>query len=229
MSTVTRARLEPDKRREQILACAIELFGERPYAAVSTTEIATAAGVTRGLLHHYFGTKRGLYVEVVREMLIVPRMALPDGVPDSLEARIAGCVTWLLDMVSEHGRTFVAVAGAEGVGDDPEVEALLIEADDIAARRLLTLLGVDPAVVDSDRARGIGRSYGALAKGAIREWIREGSLTRDEVHDLLARILRTVVTEVLNGTPTTAVPDTVTPNTAAPNTVTPKTQSEKTP
>ena len=45
-----RRRLEPDERREQILACAVHLFGERPYAAVSTTELAARAGVARA--HH---------------------------------------------------------------------------------------------------------------------------------------------------------------------------------
>ncbi|MBN9618575.1 MAG: helix-turn-helix transcriptional regulator, partial [Actinobacteria bacterium] len=68
--------MEPDARREQILECATELFGERPYAAVSTGEIAREAGVARGLLNHYFGTKRDLYLEVVRRMVLLPE--LPD-------------------------------------------------------------------------------------------------------------------------------------------------------
>ncbi|HZY75057.1 MAG TPA: helix-turn-helix domain-containing protein, partial [Jatrophihabitantaceae bacterium] len=68
-------RLGPDERREQILDCAVRLFGERPYAAVSTTDIARAAGVARGLLNHYFGTKRDLYLEVVKAMVQMPDVA----------------------------------------------------------------------------------------------------------------------------------------------------------
>jgi AcrR family transcriptional regulator len=68
----TRRRLEPDERREQILRCAIRLFGERPYANVSTTEITAEAGVARGLVNHYFGTKRELYLVVVRRMRAFP-------------------------------------------------------------------------------------------------------------------------------------------------------------
>ena len=71
-----RRRLEPDERREQILACAVELFGERPYAAVSTTELARRAGVARGLINHYFDTKRDLYLEVVRRMVTIPQLAV---------------------------------------------------------------------------------------------------------------------------------------------------------
>jgi AcrR family transcriptional regulator len=191
-----RQRLEPDARREQLLARAIELFGERPYAAVSTAELAAAAGVTRGLLHHYFGTKRGLYVEVVRAMLIVPKLTLPDDVGATVDERIDACIDWLLDLVSVHGKTFVAVAGAEGVGDDPEIEQLLVEADDIAARRILTLVGLDAELVATPRVRAFGRAYGAMAKGAIREWVREGSLTRADVHHLLTTTLRAVVADL---------------------------------
>jgi len=81
-AAVRRRRLEPVERREQILLCAIRLFGERPYAAVSTTEIAAQAAVARGLVNHYFGTKRELYLVVVRRMLRVPNSAaatLPTG------------------------------------------------------------------------------------------------------------------------------------------------------
>src|SRR4051812_5171083 len=67
-------RLEPDARREQLLECAVRLFGEKPYAEVSTAEIAAEAGIARGLLNHYFGTKRDLYLEVVRRLVFVPDM-----------------------------------------------------------------------------------------------------------------------------------------------------------
>jgi AcrR family transcriptional regulator len=68
-------RLEPDARREQILVCAIRLFGDRPYPAVSTTDIAREAGVARGLINHYFGTKRDLYLEGGRRMVTIPASA----------------------------------------------------------------------------------------------------------------------------------------------------------
>jgi AcrR family transcriptional regulator len=40
-------RLDAESRREQILTCAVRLFGERPYAEVSTTDIAHEAGGPR--------------------------------------------------------------------------------------------------------------------------------------------------------------------------------------
>lgn len=189
-----RRRLEPDARREQILDCAIRLFGERPYAAVSTSQIARDAGVARGLLNHYFGTKRDLYVEVVRRMVLVPANDLHVVPGEPLHERVERSVSWFLDTVSGHGSTFVAVTGAEGVADDPEIEGILAAADDLAARTVLDTVGL-PA--DSVEHRAVVRAYGGMAKAAIREWIRDETLTRDHVQMLLCQVLITVVRGVL--------------------------------
>jgi AcrR family transcriptional regulator len=185
-------RLEPDARREQILDCAVRLFGERPYAAVSTTEIAHEAGVARGLLNHYFGTKRDLYLEVVRRMVLLPDM-FAEVTSGTVEERVEQSVQWFLDTVGAHGKTFVAVIGAEGVGTDSAVEAILAEADDIAAARVLATVGV----AENARNRAMIRAYGGLVKAAIREWVRDGTLTRDQVQLLLSRALITIVRDVL--------------------------------
>lgn len=186
-------RLEPDERRQAILACAIRLFGERPFASVSTSDLAREAGVTRGLIHHYFGTKRDLYLEVVREMLYVPPLEsvhLPTG---PLRERIDACVEWLLRAVEAHGRTWVAVAGAEGVGDDAEVQRMLDEADDLAAARVLDAVGFTGGKKQKATAVAAVRAYGGMAKAASREWVVRKSLTRAQVHSLLSDSLVTII------------------------------------
>jgi AcrR family transcriptional regulator len=192
-------RLEPDARREQILDCAVRLFGERPYAAVSATEIARAAGVARGLLNHYFGTKRDLYLEVVRRLVIVPGLErAAEGITGSLRTRVERSVDWYLDTVSLHGRTFVAVTGAEGFGADPEIERILAEADNLAAGAVLTAVGIPRDEQGAEQLAAV-RTYGALAKAAVREWIRDGNLTREQLQLLLSQALITVVRDVLPG------------------------------
>ncbi len=189
-------RLEPDARRQQILRCAIRLFGDRPYAAVSTTELAEEAGVTRGLIHHYFGTKRGLYLEVVRSMVMVPEYDEAHTANGRLEERVSQSVAWLLGAVLPYAKTFVAVTGAEGVGNDPEIEALLAEADDVAALRMLRILGADHADLGDERQRAMIRAYGGLVKASIRELVQRETLTHDEVNDLLVHSLLTIVRDV---------------------------------
>ncbi|MFB6627394.1 TetR/AcrR family transcriptional regulator [Streptomyces sp. NPDC056374] len=49
-------------RRQQMLEAATEEFGSRGYAAASLTAVAERVGVTKTLLHQYFGTKEDLYV-----------------------------------------------------------------------------------------------------------------------------------------------------------------------
>lgn len=187
-------RLSPDDRREQLVECATRLFGERPYSQVSTTDIAREAGIARGLLNHYFGDKRGLYLEVVRRAALLPAMdgrRLPTG---SLEERVDVSVAWFLDSVEPHRTTYLTVRGAEGVGEDPEIAALIDEADDEVARRVLQMVGVDPA---EETARAAIRAFGALAKGTVREWARGGSLTREQAHLLLRESLLAIITSVL--------------------------------
>ncbi|GAB3468874.1 TetR/AcrR family transcriptional regulator [Actinophytocola sediminis] len=183
--------MEPDQRREQILTCAVELFGERPYAAVSTTELASRAGVARGLINHYFGTKRKLYLEVVRRMVTIPQVAvdlLPNG---TLEDRVAASVDWFLDGVSRHSKTWLAAIGAEGV--DPDVQRILADADELAADRVLDATGLADATAHREELRATIRAYGGLVKAAAREWLVRGALTRDQVHLLLSTTLLSLV------------------------------------
>src|SRR5687768_3546170 len=64
--TATRTRLTVDERRRQLLVLGLREFTARLYDEVSTDEIATAAGISRGLLFHYFPTKHDYYVAVLQ-------------------------------------------------------------------------------------------------------------------------------------------------------------------
>jgi AcrR family transcriptional regulator len=186
-------RLEPDERRVQILACAIKLFGERPYSAVSTTELAQEAGVARGLINHYFGTKRDLYLEVVRQMVTFPENAVEHLPKGSLAERVEGAVAWFLDVVSLHPKTWLAAIGAEGVGDDPEVERILAEADDTAADRVLEAVDLADVVAHREELRAMIRAYGALVKAAAREWLVRETMPREHVQLLLTNTLLAIL------------------------------------
>src|ERR1041384_6692618 len=63
-----RVRLETDQRRAQLLALARKAFSDRSYDDVSIDDIAREAKISKGLLYHYFPTKRDLYVAGLREI-----------------------------------------------------------------------------------------------------------------------------------------------------------------
>lgn len=49
-------------RERQVLAAATEEFGRHGYEATTVAAVATRVGVTKPLLHHYFGSKQDLYL-----------------------------------------------------------------------------------------------------------------------------------------------------------------------
>ena len=69
MNATTTTRKTADERREEILAAGLEEFGEHGLHGTSTDSIARRAGVSQPYLFRLFGTKKELYVEVVRRCL----------------------------------------------------------------------------------------------------------------------------------------------------------------
>ena len=55
-----------DERKKQLLRVALDIFIEKGYYGTSTREIARRAGVSSGLLFHYFCNKESIYLELVR-------------------------------------------------------------------------------------------------------------------------------------------------------------------
>jgi AcrR family transcriptional regulator len=54
------SRIDGEKR-ERILRAALEEFADKEYAQASTNTIVAKAGISKGLLFHYFGDKAGLF------------------------------------------------------------------------------------------------------------------------------------------------------------------------
>jgi AcrR family transcriptional regulator len=122
MSTPLRGRrLDPDARREEIVAGALRLFTEHPYAAVSTTDLAGEAGV-------------------VRRLTTIPEVAVSELPPGTVDVRAGAAVDWFLDAVERHRGLWLSVG--TGAAGDIDVDAILAEADEIAADRVLAADGL---------------------------------------------------------------------------------------
>lgn len=59
-----------DERREQILRAALRVFARKGLAAAKITDIGAAAGLSHGLVYHYFPSKEALYVELVERAML---------------------------------------------------------------------------------------------------------------------------------------------------------------
>jgi AcrR family transcriptional regulator len=186
MAAARRARLSTDARREQLVDLGVEIFSERPFDDVSIDDIAAAAGISKGLLYHYFPSKRDFYVAVVRhsadEMQAItetdPSLAPLDALADGLDR--------YLEYVEHHARGFATVLRA-GIGSDPEVAAIVDGVRAAMARRILA--DVADGSSPPPAVRIAVRGWVGFAEAASLEWLERGELSRDELRDLLVRAL----------------------------------------
>jgi AcrR family transcriptional regulator len=97
---------------ERMLSVAAELFAAKGYAAVSIRDIAEQSGVTLSSLYHYFGDKRGLYLQAhLRELnKSSTRLEAAIETGDTAEQRLFSFTTELCRVLSEPGPLFKLVA-----------------------------------------------------------------------------------------------------------------------
>lgn len=188
------SRMEHDERRAQILATSRKLFSERPYAAVSTTELASAAGVTRGLLHHYFGSKRELYLEAVRSMVRGPMAGLSGPDIEAGRAWEDSVDAWM-DLIAANRDMWFDAIGAGETGRDRALHEILDEAREATATQVLRVLGLDHH--PSPQLRALVRGFGSLAEEVTREWLERGRLSRAQARTLLCGSLPLMIDQLL--------------------------------
>ncbi|UOE44172.1 TetR/AcrR family transcriptional regulator [Agromyces larvae] len=184
-----RVRLPPAERRERIIAAARDLYRERDYASVSMEELAQAAGVTRGLLNHYFGSKRDLFLAVLAITVRLPVGGLPDLDGRPRRERAARVIGWILDGAIAYGQEWVTTSGAEGLHDGSDVQAIVDAADDRAAQLVIDAVGAD----DTPPTRARVRALAPLIKALCREWLQRGTIGRDDILEIAVPALLAAV------------------------------------
>ena len=190
MTTPKYSRLDPGQRREQILDAANALFAERAYDEVSIEDIASAAGVTRGLVHHYFGGRKDVYIGLLGRLGAQREEELRPPVGRSARARVADTVSRWLDWTEEN-RTIWLAAMAPGEDlADPDVERVVAD----LVQRAVALLAAFHADIaeDSPRLRYALECWAGLNRAATRRWLH-GEASREATHELLASTLEHVL------------------------------------
>src|SRR3954451_21363321 len=184
------SRLDPAQRREQILDAANALLAERAYDEVSIEDIASAAGVTRGLVHHYFGGRNDVYIALLERLRGQREEEIPPPVGRSARARVADTVSRWLDWTEANRTIWLAtIAHGEDIAD-PDVRYVVAELVRRAAA-LLTTFHADIAE-DSPRLRHALECWTGLNRAATRRWLR-GEATGEATHELLASTLEHVL------------------------------------
>jgi len=181
--------LTSDARRAQLLELGIAMFAKRSWDEVQIDDVAEAAGVSKGLLYHYFPTKRDFYVEVVREASrrLLETTETPDATPP-LERLTTGLSRYL-HFVEEHAASYGTLLRG-GIGSDADTAAII----EATRREFLARL-----------ARGIGlaepapalrltfRGWLGFVEATSLDWLDHRDLSREALLDLWSRALASLV------------------------------------
>jgi AcrR family transcriptional regulator len=180
-----------EERRRQLIGVALDLFSRRSPDEVSIDEIASAAGISRPLVYHYFPGKLSLYEAALRRAAddLAERFVEPRQGP--LGARLLRVMRRFFDFVDDHGPGFSALMrGGPAVGSST-TNALIDSVRQAAYVQILSHLGVtDPPA----RLELVVRSWISLAESTALIWldgrrVPRAELERQLVHDLAALLV----------------------------------------
>ncbi len=194
----TRTRLSPEQRRTQLLDLGVQLLADHGLEDLSIDLLAEHAGISRGLLYHYFTSKRDFHLAVLRRMADhVVASTAPTGVGSPLEQMHASLEAYV-DFVATSHDAYVAFVRAAAGGDAPYHR---IYED---SRRTLTERIFDPAYAplldsvglqDDARSRLVVRGWSALVEEMVLSWLdHPGTVTRPDLLSMLTDALPALAT-----------------------------------
>lgn len=194
MSNNPRQRLDVATRRAQLIAVASELFAARPYDDVWIDDVAERAGVSRGLLYHYFGSKRGLLHAVIEhetEAILAATTPDPARHPgEGLRAAIDG----YLDYVAARPHGYRALFRGS-VSADEHVRELVDANLRRQEARLLAALGSE----EDERLRLAVHGWLASLIAMVLDWLERPIVDRDTIADLAIGTLQGAVAAARSG------------------------------
>jgi AcrR family transcriptional regulator len=190
-----RSRLSPEARRAQLIELGVELLATRRLDELSVELIAKTAGISRGLLFHYFSSKQEFHLEVARaaaaEML---RRTEPDPVLAPVEA-LRAALTSFIDYVEENPDNYKSLVRGAASGDG-EMRAIFDETRSTMAQRIVDVVAAQGLTVQPRITLAI-HGWVAYVEECVIRWIDTGTVTRDELLDMLTKSLPAVA---LSGT-----------------------------
>ncbi|MEU6583142.1 TetR/AcrR family transcriptional regulator [Nocardia sp. NPDC046763] len=183
-----RVRLSPAERREQLITLGTSMLRERALDDISIGEIAEQAGISRGLLFHYFPTKQDFHLAIIQhanaELLERtspdPKLALFDMLRDSVERYI--------DYVTENRTSYLALLRGPASAS-PELVALVDATRMALVDRIIAETPIPAEDPDRPRLGLAVRGWIAFVEETTLTWLREEPITRESLVDMLVASL----------------------------------------
>ncbi|OZM70578.1 TetR family transcriptional regulator [Amycolatopsis antarctica] len=187
--------MSPQRRREDLIGAALELFGARPPEQVSVDDVTAHAGISRPLFYRYFSSVRELQVAALR--------TVTEGLIDGLAGQATGepaerlrqAVRGIVDVADRYRAGYVALLRSGSVIATSETDAAVDEVRNRAVEVILDALG---ETTPSPRVLLTLRCWTAVVEGTLLSWLQEGTMPRAELDgwlvDQLAGMLAVTAT-----------------------------------
>jgi AcrR family transcriptional regulator len=196
-----RTRLQVDVRRQQLLELGLELFGNQTYDELSIDEIAKRAGISKGLLYHYFPSKRAFYVALVRQAAqqlleetdIDRQLEGHEIDPEGIRTRIRA----FLEYVSRRRASYSFLLRG-GIGADSEVAEIVEETRQAVLEQMISRVsrfGADP---EAPATRLRLRGWLGFLEAASLDWAEREELELEAFTELLVQMAGAVFAAILS-------------------------------
>jgi AcrR family transcriptional regulator len=191
-----RTRLSPEQRREQLLDLGVRLLATRSLDELSIDLLAEEAGISRGLLYHYFGNKHDFHLAVVRRAAddLIAQTAPPvDGEP--AERLLVSMAAYVDYVVANHEGYLSLVKAA--AGGNETLREIYEEARSALNGRVFREDPRGTIVPDTPATRLAVRGWSAMVEELVLSWIDDDrGLSREQLIELLASSLPALVAVV---------------------------------
>jgi len=188
-----RTRLTPDQRRTQLIELGVSLLATRSLDELTIDVLAEEAGISRGLLYHYFGNKQDFREAVVRRAVgdLVEQTAPPEG-GEPLE-RLLASVAAYVDYVVANYQGYVSIVRGAARGNET-LRQVYEETRTALTDRIFTEDAQGEIIPDTPAARLMVRGWSAMGEEMVLTWVADPrGVTRDQLLEALAASLPALV------------------------------------
>lgn len=187
MTSTKRVRLSPEARREQLLELGVQMLTSRTLDELSVEALAEQAGISRGLLFHYFRNKQDFHRAVVQRAaddLIMTTAPDPDLAPIP---RLRQSLEHYVDYVSANYRSYLSLVRGAASGDDA-LREIFDRTRDVLTKRITDNIEVF-GMPDGPTERLLARGWSAMVEEVVLSWVPEPQISKAELLTVLTAAL----------------------------------------
>ena len=186
-----RTRLDLGARREQLLRAGVELLRTNTPDEISIDAVTREAGISRGLLYHYFKDKDAFVVAVIEQASEELRQALrPDPTLIGGDS-IAAAIDAFIAFAEAHAAGFRAVlTGSVANRKLAAIVEQTRERDLAAFVAGIAATTGDPAEANASAVLRVAlHAHMHFMEGAVVRWLTRGEITHAQLRELILRTL----------------------------------------